>query len=195
MALCKMHSTDPIRIWYLSPLHLQETEKTMGAGMVSKILFIADASKEALNSVLGAFQTIQKGQPKIRGFFISCLSEPLLKHLGPNILNILLKEEKKTLETAEDYFTWMDIPHQFEILTLPPFQAIFDEIKAGNLDLIILQGEFLKICREENVIRESRLHTVTPKCSVLIINESENPSSTFYFFNSQTLSKAGANST
>ncbi|OGP90120.1 MAG: hypothetical protein A2157_17445 [Deltaproteobacteria bacterium RBG_16_47_11] len=69
-------------------------------GMISKTLIIADASKEALESVLDAFQMIQKGQPKIRGFFFSRQCEPFLKHLGPNRLNILLKEEKETLEAA-----------------------------------------------------------------------------------------------
>lgn len=163
--------------------------------MKSKILIIADASKEALESVLDAFHTIQKDQPKVRGFFISCLSEPFLKHLGPNILGILLKQEKETLEAANDYFNHMDIPHHFEVLVLPPFQAILDEIKGGDIDLIILQGEFIKICRDKNLIKESRLHAVTSKCPMLIIHESEKPPSTFYFSNSETLSKAGANST
>lgn len=163
--------------------------------MKSKILIVADASKEALDSVLEAFQRIRKGQPKVKGFFISCLSEPFLKHLGPNILGILLKQEKETLEAAKDYFTHMDIHHHFETLVLPPFQAILDEIKGGDIDLIILQGEFLKICREKNLIKESCLHAVTSKCPILTINESEKPSSTFYFSNSQTLLKAGADST
>lgn len=153
--------------------------------MISKILFIADASKEALESVLDAFQTIQKGQPKIRGFFFSCLSEPFLKHLGPNILNILLKEEKETLEAAEDYFTHMDIPHHFEILTLLPFQTILDEMKVEEQDLIILQGEFIKICSENNLNWESHPQAIfEPKCPILIINESEKISSPFHLFNS-----------
>jgi len=162
--------------------------------MISKILVIADASKEALELVLDTFQTIRKHQPKVRGIFISCLSESLLNNLGPNILNLLLKEEKETLEGAENYFTCAGIPHHFQVIA-SPWQTILDEIKVGDLDLIILQGEFLKICRQENVLRESRLHAVTPKCPIPIINESEKPSSTLYFLNLETLSKEGANST
>lgn len=164
-------------------------------GMISKMLIIADASKEALGPVLEAFQTIQKDQPKVRGFFISCLSELFLKHLGPNILSILLKEEKETLEIAKYYFAQMDIFHHFEVISTRHWQTAFEEVKLGDHDLIILQGEFLNICREKNLIRGSRLNTVTPKCPVLIINESEKSSPTFYSFNSETLSKAGVNST
>lgn len=153
--------------------------------MISKILFIADVSKEALDSVLDAFQTIQKGQPKVRGFFISCLSEPLLKHLGPNILNILLNEEKETLETAEDYFTYMDIPHHFEIISALNWQTVLEEVKVADLDLIILQGEFIKICSENKLNWKSHLQAIfEPKCPILTINESENISSPFHLFNS-----------
>ncbi|NWG04212.1 MAG: hypothetical protein HXY44_15270 [Syntrophaceae bacterium] len=163
--------------------------------MVYKILIIADASEDALESVLEAFQTIRKSQPKIMGFFISCLSESFLKHLGPNILSILLKQEKETLEAAEDYFSHMDIPHHFEIINAPHLQGIFEVVKFGDFNLIILQGEFLKICREGKEFMGSSLHTITPKCPILIINESEKPSSTLYFLNSETLSKEGTNST
>lgn len=162
--------------------------------MVSKILIVADASKEALDSVLDAFQTIQKDQPLVRGFFISCLSEPFLMHLGPNILSILMKEEKELHQTVEDYFSHMDIVHHFEVISSLHWQIAFEEVTLGDFDLIILQGEFLKICREKNLIRGSRLHTVTSKCPILILNESEKPSP-FCFFNSEILSKAGANLT
>lgn len=143
--------------------------------MKSKILIVADASKEALDSVLDAFQTIRKGQPKVTGFFISCLSEPFLKHLGPNILSILLKEEKELLQVAEDYFTHMDILHHFEIISARHRQTAFEEVKLGDHDLIILQGEFLKMCREKNLIRGSRLHTDTSKSPILTINENDSP--------------------
>jgi len=162
--------------------------------MISRILFIADASKEALDSILEAFHTTQKGQPRVKGFFISCLSEPFLMHLGPNILSILLNEEKETLEIAEYYFTHMDIPHHFEIISARHWQTVFEEIKVGDHDLIILQGEFLKFCIEENMVRESRLHAVTSKCPMLIIHESERPSPSVYFQDSETLSTEGSSS-
>lgn len=164
-----------------APLHLREIEKTKVVSMISTIPIVADASKEALDLVLEAFQRLRKGQLEIRGFFISCLSEPFLKHLDPNILSILLKDEVGTLEIGEYYFDHMNIAHHFELISPRHWQTVFEEVKVGDLDLIILQGEFLKIFREKNVIRESRLHAVTSKCPVLIINESEKPSSTFYF--------------
>jgi len=166
-----------------APLPLHETEKGSGAGMISKLLIIADASKEALDSVLDAFHTIQKGQPRVTGFFISCLSEPFLNHLGPNILTILLKEETEALKTAEDCFTHMDIPHHFEVISARHWQTAVEEVKLGGHDLIILQGEFLNICREKSLIEESCLHSVTPKCPILFIYESEKPSSRVFFEN------------
>jgi len=68
---------------------------------------------------------------------------------------------------------------------------MLDEIKGGDIDLIILQGEFLKICREKNLIQESRLHAATSKCPMLIIHESERPSPSVYFRDSETLSTEG----
>lgn len=152
--------------------------------MISKILVIADASKEALELVLDTFQTIRKHQPKVSGIFISCLSESLLNNLGPNILNLLLKEEKETLEGAENYFAGAGIPHHFQVIA-SPWQTILDEMKVEEQDLIILQGEFIKICSENNLNWESHPQTIfEPKCPILIINESEKISSPFHLFNS-----------
>jgi len=153
--------------------------------MISKILVIGDASKEALKLVLDAFQTIRKHQPKVRGIFISCLSESLLNNLGPNILNLLLKEEKETLKGAENYFTCAGIPHHFQVIADPLWQTILDEMKVEEQDLIILQGEFIKICSENNLNWESHPQAILePKCPILIINELEKISSPFHLFNS-----------
>lgn len=153
--------------------------------MISKILFIADASKKALDSVLDAFQTIRKHQPKVTGIFISCLSESLLNNSGPNILSILLKEEKEALESAQDYFTCAGIPHYFQVIAAPPWQTILDEMKVEEQDLIIFQGEFIKICSENNLNWESHPQAIfEPKCPILIINESGKISSPSHLFNS-----------
>jgi len=119
--------------------------------MISKILIIADASLEALELVLDAFQTIRKHQPKVRGIFVSCLSKTFLKKSSPNLLSLLLKEEKEAIESAESYFERMNIPHHIEVITVPPYQIILDEMKMWDYDLIVLQGEFLNICRKNSL--------------------------------------------
>ena len=77
--------------------------------LISKILVIADPSREGLELVLDALQPIRKQQPSVKVIFVSFLSEPSLINLGPNILNLLQKEEKEAIERTEEYFTRMDI--------------------------------------------------------------------------------------
>jgi len=143
--------------------------------MISKILVIADPLRESLELVLDALQTIQKHQPNIKVIFVSFLSEPSLKNLGPNILNLLLKEEKQTIERTETYFTHEDIPHQIKLIAAPHWEAILNEIRKGDEDFIILQGEFLRILKRDDLDRElySRAN-FKPRCPILVINEPEN---------------------
>ena len=142
--------------------------------MISKILVIADSSKEGWESVLDALQTVRKHQPNIKVIFVSCLSEISLKNSGSNILNLLFKEEKQAIERAEEYFTRMDIPHQFTVIASPHWDRIFDEMRKGDQDLIIFQGEFLRVPREDdmNLGLYSQIN-FKPKCPILVINEPE----------------------
>ncbi len=117
--------------------------------MISKILLIVSTTGEALVSILDAFQIIQKDQPSVRAIFISYLSDLFKKSLGPNTLNHWMKEEKECLERFKNYFARMDIPYDFKVITVPLWEMVFNEIKDGVQDLVILQGEFLKMWRKD----------------------------------------------
>jgi len=142
--------------------------------MVSKILTIADATKQGSVSILDAFQIIQKGQPKIKAIFASYLSDLFKKNLGPNTLRHLMKEEEECLERMRSYFARMDIPHDLKVVEVPPWKMILEEMQDGVSDLIILQGEFLKRWRKEGANCALCSEAISKlKCPILVVNSSE----------------------
>jgi len=145
--------------------------------MISKILVIANASRQASVLILDAFQMIHKHKPSVRAIFMSCLSEFFKKNLGPNTLNHLMKEEKGSLERVRNYFTRMDIPYSFKVITASPWEIILNEIEKGDQDMIILQGEFLKILREDTLDYGLCSHAIYKlNCPILLINQTEEAS-------------------
>jgi hypothetical protein len=155
--------------------------------MISKILVIASATREGSVSILDAFQIIQKGQPSVKVIFASYLCDPFRKRLGPNTLNHWMKEEKECLERVKNYFARMDIPYDFKVITVPPWKMVFNEIKDGMHDLIILHGEFLKMWREDQVnygLCSQAIYRLN--CPVLVINKSDEDLISYPHFDSQT---------
>ena len=146
--------------------------------MISKVLVIAGTTKQSSISVLDAFQMVRKDQLRVKAIFASYLSDLFKKSLGPNTLSYWTKEEEHSLATIKSYFTRMDIPCDFKVITVPPWQMIFEEIKDGDHDFIILQGEFLRKWRNEKsnctLCSEMILKLRYP---ILIINSEEE---TFY---------------
>jgi hypothetical protein len=142
--------------------------------MISKILIVANATSQGSVSILDAFQLIQKDQPSVKVIFASYLSDLFKKRLGPNTLSHWMKEEKDCLERVKSYFTRMDIPYDFKVITVPPWEMVFHEMKDEVHDLIMLQSEFLKMWRKEGVncalcsdaISKSKSH-------ILLINSNE----------------------
>lgn len=121
-----------------------ESDKT-----VSKVLVIADASSQALVPVLDSLQTLQKDHlQSVRVIFISFLSETLKMSLSPKVLNLLLKEERETLEKAKKYFDQINTPYDLKVIIAPPWKTVLDEIGDGNHNLLILQGEFFDLWRK-----------------------------------------------
>ena len=145
--------------------------------MISKILIVANATSQGSVSILDAFQLIQKDQPSVKVIFASYLSDLFKKRLGPNTLSHWMKEEKECLERVKSYFTRMDIPYDFKVITVPPWEMVFHEMKDEVHDLIMLQSEFLKMWRKEGVncalcsdaISKSKSH-------ILLINFNEEAS-------------------
>ena len=69
---------------------------------VSKVLVIADASSQAWLPISDALRKLGKDHlQSVRVIFISFLSETLKMSLSPKVLNLLLKEERETLEKAK----------------------------------------------------------------------------------------------
>jgi len=142
--------------------------------MISKILAIANASRVGSVLVLDAFQMIQKHQPSVKAIFISHLSELSKKNLGPNAMNYLIKEERESLETVKDYFTRMDIPYHFKVVTAFSWQTVLNELECGDQDLIILQGKFLKIWRGDTLDDGLCSQAIfRSNCPILVINPLE----------------------
>jgi hypothetical protein len=55
---------------------------------------------------------------------------------------------------VKNYFTRMDISYDFKAITVPPWEMVFNEIKEDVNDMIILQGEFLKMWRKDGQIAD-----------------------------------------
>ena len=116
---------------------------------ISKVLIIADASSQALVPVLDSLQTLRKDHlQSVRIIFISFLSETLKKNLGPNSLALSLREERETLGKAKGCFDRINISNSLKVIIAPPWKPILNEIRDGDHDLLILQGEFLSLWRE-----------------------------------------------
>jgi hypothetical protein len=143
--------------------------------MASKILIVADASSKALAPILDSLGALEKDRLTLRVFFLSFLSvisEKRADPLGPNTLFFLMQEEKEILESAKNLFTWMDIPCRLQFVTAPDWERILDEIKNGDQDLIILQGQFLRIWNESHENLGRCAHAIyRPKCPVWVVNQ------------------------
>jgi hypothetical protein len=148
--------------------------------MISKILIIADASRKASTLILDALRGIQKDQLNVRAIllsFLSFLSEKNVDPLGPNALFLLRQEEKEILEWAKGHFTRLNIPYDFDFITMPAWQEIVDEIENGDQDLIILQGEFLEMLKEGQMDHELRTRMIYRlNCPVLEISPAKDKS-------------------
>jgi hypothetical protein len=116
---------------------------------VFKVLVIADTSSQALLLISDALRKLGKDHlQSARVIFISFLSETLNKRLSHKALNLLLKEERETLEKAKNYFDQINTPYDLKVITVPPWRTLLDEIGDGNHNLLILQGEFFDLWRE-----------------------------------------------
>lgn len=150
--------------------------------MISTVLVVADLSWKV--SLLipdvfhpDVFQMIRNHSMSVNAILLSCLLEPFKKNLGPNTLYLLMGEEKKTLKKIEDYFAGMSIPYNFKVVTANPWEAVLNEVEGGNYDLIILQGEFLKMWNMDGAnygLCAQSIHRIN--CPVLVINNSHEDS-------------------
>ena len=142
-----------------------------------KILAIADASRDTLNPILRALRIVQKERLAIRIIllsFLSVLSKKQSEPLGPNTLFLLMQEEQDILEKVRHHFKMMDIPCSLRLMTSPAWKEILDEMESGDQDLIILQGQFLKMWNESPGDFGLCAHAIfRPKCPVLVINQPE----------------------
>ncbi|MDI7259003.1 MAG: hypothetical protein QME90_03670 [Thermodesulfobacteriota bacterium] len=154
--------------------------------MISKILIIASATREASVSILDAFQLIQSAHSErpagraVKVIFVSYLSDLFKGRLGFNTLTHWVKEEKECLERVKSYFTRMDIPYDFKVITIPPWEAVFNEINEindGVHHLVILQGEFLKMLRKNEAYCGLCTDVISKlKCPIWVINSDEETS-------------------
>ena len=145
--------------------------------MIAEVLIIAGTTKQSSVSVLDAFQMIRKDQLSVKAIFTSYLSDLFKKSLGPNTLSHWTKEEEESVERVKSYFARMDIPYDFKVIAIPPWQMIFEEVKGGDYDLIILQGEFLKNWRKQEANCALCSEVISKlRCPVLIIHSDEEAS-------------------
>jgi hypothetical protein len=142
---------------------------------IQKILAIADASRDTLNPILDALRIVQKGRLAIRIIllsFLAVLSKKETEPLGPNTLFLLMQEEQDVLEKVRNHFKMMDISCNLQLMTLPDWKEILDEMENGDQDLIIPQGQFLKMWNESPRDFGLCTHAIyRPKCPVLVINQ------------------------
>jgi len=116
---------------------------------ISKVLIIADASSQACLLILDALRTLRKDDlHSVRVIFVSFLSETLKMNLGPNVLSLMLEDERETLGKTKEYFDRMNIPYELKVIITPPWNTVLHEIEDGNHDLLMIQGEFLDLWRD-----------------------------------------------
>jgi len=153
-------------------------KRTGGLTMVSRILVIADATKEAVGLILESLKTIHNDQLHIKALFISFLSGVSLKNIGPNILTLLTREKEEALQRARHYFTINDIPYDIRMMPGSDWQVISKEIEGQEHNILIIQGEFAKIWRKDHPSTYG-LGTITELTNpVWIIGEPEDPHGT-----------------
>ena len=141
---------------------------------ISKILIVLSATKDASVSMLDAFQMIQKGTASVKVLFISYLSDLFKKSLGPNTLSHWVREEKECMDKVDHYFARMDIPYERKLITVHPWEMVFNEMSEEAQDLIILQTELLEKWKKgkancalcSDALSRSR-------CPIFLINSSE----------------------
>jgi hypothetical protein len=96
-----------------------------------------------------------------------------------------VKEQEESLERVRNYFTRMEIPYSFKVITASPWETILNEAEKGDQDLIILQGEFLKIWRQDTLDYGLCSHAIYRlSCPILLINQTEEASLS-HLFNSE----------
>ncbi len=140
----------------------------------SKILIALSATQDASAPVLDAFQMIQSDKPSVKVLFISYLSDLFKKSLGPNTLTHWVKEEKECIEKVSRYFTGMNIPYASALITVPPWEMVFEEMSEEVQDLIILQTELLDRWKMRQANGAPPLDAVSrAKCPILVVNSSE----------------------
>jgi len=141
---------------------------------ISKILIALSATNDASVSILDAFQMIQKDTPSVKVLFISYLSDLFKKSLGPNTLNHWVKEEKECMEKVKHFFARMDIPYEPKVITVPPWEMVFDEMRDEVQDLIILQTELLERWKKGKANCALCSDTLSmSRCPILVINSSK----------------------
>jgi hypothetical protein len=118
--------------------------------MISKILIIADATTEAVELILELLKTIHSDPLHVKTLFISRLFGGSLKHLGPNILTLLMREEKEAPQRVRVYFTMNDIPYDIQIMPGSDWQVVSKEVEADEHHLLILQGKFANLWRKDH---------------------------------------------
>jgi len=148
--------------------------------MTHKILAVADASRDAMTSILEVLRVIRKDSLSLRIIllsFLSVLSEKDWKFLGPNTLFLLVHDEKGVEESFREYLIKMNIHCSLRLATSPVWEGILEEMRDGDLSLIILQGRFLKIWEESTEDAGLLPHaSCRPKCSMLAVNQREETS-------------------
>jgi len=112
----------------------------------SRILLVADASREALDVLSATFRVIPKNAMSLRAILLSFLSvypERDFATLGPNALFLLMQEEMEIVESIKGRFAAIDC--RFEVMTTPDWTKVVEETEERNQDLVILQGAFLRM--------------------------------------------------
>ena len=145
--------------------------------MTHRVLAIGDASSDALKAILDALGTIGRERVAMKIILLSSLallSRRHLEPLGPNTLFLLMQKEQEILESARNYFNMLEIPCSLRLMTSPAWGETLDEMEKGDQDLIILQGQFLKLWNEcpERLGSDTNL-TCGPACPVLVIDHSK----------------------
>jgi len=142
--------------------------------MISKVLIVTDSTEQSSVSVLDAFQMIRRSQQSVKALFISYLSDPFKKGLGPNTLNHWMKEEEECMARASSYFARMDIPYDSKVIIVPPWEMVFYEMSDEAKDLIILHGDLLKKWKKNKAscaLCSDALSKVG--CPILVVNSSQ----------------------
>ena len=148
--------------------------------MTHNILAVADASRDALRSMLDVLRVIENDRSNVRVIllsFLSVLSEKDCKPLGPNTLLLLVQEENEIARSLKNHLAKMNISGSLQFITYPIWEDILEEMGNGNQDLIILQGRFLEIWGNGAEDLRINMHAINgPKCPVMVINQWEESS-------------------